>query len=81
MISPDSVRLTVPVSARAAAIITWVYATGFGLPAIPIAVFVVRQRSLPWFLHLFPVYGGPWSNAGRWTERGLLDSLRSPRGV
>ena len=56
-----------PASARAAAIVTWLYAAAFGLPAIPIVVFVVRERALPWFLDLFPMYGGPWSNAGRWT--------------
>jgi hypothetical protein len=67
MTPPVSTIDAVPASARAAAIITWVYAAGFGLPAIPIAVFVARKRSLPWFLDLFPMYGGPWSNAGRWT--------------
>ena len=62
-----SAAAAVPRTARAAAIVTWVYAAAFGLPAIPIAVFVVRQHTLPWFLDLFPMYGGPWSNAGRWT--------------
>lgn len=56
-----------PTSARAAAIVTWVYAAAFGLPAIPIAIFVLRKRALPWFLDLFPMYGGPWSEARRWT--------------
>lgn len=72
MTDPTSTRSAVPTSARAAAIVTWVYAAAFGLPAIPIAVFAVRERSLPWFLDLFPMYGGPWSAAGRWTAFAWL---------
>ncbi|MGC5170458.1 hypothetical protein ACLQ2Q_07375 [Microbacterium sp. DT81.1] len=48
------------------------YAAGFGLPAVPIAVIAVRERALPWFLDLFPMFGGPWSNAGRWTAFAWL---------
>lgn len=48
--------------ARIDAVLTWVYAAGFGLPAIPIAVYHVNTRGLlPWFFDLFPMYGGPWS--------------------
>ena len=39
------------------------YATAFGLPAIPIAGFVLRERRLPWLWDLFPMYGGPWWDA------------------
>lgn len=66
MSSPASTRPSVPPSARAAAVVTWVYAACFGLPAVPIAVYVGRRRTLPWFLDLFPMYGGPWWAASRW---------------
>ena len=39
------------------------YAAAFGLPAIPIAGFVLRERRLPWLWDLFPMYGGPWWDA------------------
>ena len=39
------------------------YAAAFGLPAIPIAGFVLRERWLPWLWDLFPMYGGPWWDA------------------
>ena len=48
--------------ARTAAITTWVYAAGFGVPAIPVAVYLVTQGRLPRFLGLFEMYGGPWSS-------------------
>ena len=46
--------------ARGAAAACWVYAAGFGLPALPIAAQVLRERALPWLGDLFPMYGGPW---------------------
>lgn len=46
---------------RAAAIVTWVYAAGFGIAAIPVAIFLARRGRLPNFLGLFESYGGPWS--------------------
>jgi len=49
-------------SAHLAAGVTWAYALGFGLPAIPVAVYLLRQGSLPTFFGLFPMYGGPWSS-------------------
>ena len=49
-------------SARAYAVVTWAYAAGFGLPAVPVAIYLGRNGSLPWFGGLFPMYGGPWSN-------------------
>ena len=50
----------VPGVARGAAVVCWVYAAGFGLPALPIAAYVLRERELPWLGDLFPMYGGPW---------------------
>ena len=47
-------------SAQIAAVLTWVYAAGFGVPAVPVAVHLLRHGSLPTFLGLFPMYGGPW---------------------
>jgi hypothetical protein len=47
--------------ARAAAVVTWSYAAGFGVPTVPVAVFLLTQGRLPSFLGLFDMYGGPWS--------------------
>ena len=47
-------------SAQIAAVLTWVYAAGFGVPAVPVAVHLLRNGSLPTFLGLFPMYGDPW---------------------
>jgi hypothetical protein len=52
-------------AARAYAILTWAYAAGFGLPAVPVSVYLLRRGSLPWFRDLFPMYGGPWSGRVR----------------
>jgi hypothetical protein len=46
---------------RAAAIVTWAYAAGFGLSAIPVAVYLRQRGQLPTFFDLFEMYGGPWS--------------------
>jgi hypothetical protein len=46
---------------RAAAIVTWVYAAGFGLSAIPVAVYLRQRGRLPTFFDMFEMYGGPWS--------------------
>ena len=48
-------------AARAATVVTWVYAAGFGLPAPFVAAYLVREGRLPEFLGLFDMYGGPWS--------------------
>lgn len=48
-------------TARAAAVLTWIYAAAFGLPAIPISAYLVAKGQLPTFLGLFETYGGPWS--------------------
>ncbi len=50
-------------TARAAAIITWGYAAAFGLPTIPVALYLAQRGLLPTFLDLFPMYGGPWSES------------------
>jgi hypothetical protein len=47
--------------ARAAAVTTWVYAVGFGVPVVPVARYLVTRGRLPTFFGLFPMYGGPWS--------------------
>ena len=49
-------------TARVYAVITWVYAAGFGVPAVPVSIFVLQRGSLRWFGDLFPMYGGPWSD-------------------
>ena len=46
-------------SARAAAIVTWAYAAGFGVPALPVAAYVQNTGRLPSFLGLFDMFGGP----------------------
>jgi hypothetical protein len=48
-------------SARSAAVVTWAYVAAFGAPAIPNAAYVVQNGSLPSFLGIFEMYGGPWS--------------------
>src|SRR5215207_1165657 len=49
--------------ARAAAVVTWVYAAAFGLPTVPVSIFLARNGRLPSFLGLFDSYGGPWSSS------------------
>ena len=48
-------------SARAAAIVTWVYALGFGLPTVPVSIYLLRNGQLPSFFGLFEMFAGPWS--------------------
>lgn len=50
-------------SARAAAIVTWVYALGFGLPTVPVSIYLLRTGQLPSFAGLFEMFGGPWSTS------------------
>jgi hypothetical protein len=56
---------------RAAAITTWAYAAGFGLPALPVAKHLSDKGYLPSFRDWFTMYGGPWSErfAGHESER------------
>ncbi|WP_377642338.1 hypothetical protein [Oryzobacter terrae] len=49
--------------ARATALVTWAYAGMFGVPAVPVAVFLVREGRLPSLWGLFDLYGGPWSSS------------------
>jgi hypothetical protein len=46
---------------RAAAILTWVYTAAFGVPALPVSVYLIQRGRLPTFGDLFEMYGGPWS--------------------
>ena len=48
-------------NARIAAVVTWIYAAGFGLSTIPVAVYLLQRAKLPTFFDLFEMYGGPWS--------------------
>jgi hypothetical protein len=48
-------------SARVAAIVTWVYALGFGLPTVPVSIYLLRIGHLPSFYGLFEMFAGPWS--------------------
>jgi hypothetical protein len=48
-------------SAHIAAVVTWLYAAGFGLATIPVAVYLRERGKLPTFIGLFEMYGGPWS--------------------
>lgn len=48
-------------TARAAAVLTWIYVAAFGVPAIPVAAYLLDRGNLPTFMGLFEVYGGPWS--------------------
>lgn len=48
---------------RAAAIVTYAYAAAFGIPAVPVAIYVAQRDRLPSFFGLFPMYGGPWSES------------------
>ena len=49
-------------SAQIAAVLTWIYAAGFGVPVAYVAPYLVRNGTLPTFLGMFPMYGGPWSS-------------------
>lgn len=44
---------------RTSAILIWLNAAAFGLPTVPVAVYVLQRHQLPWFFDLFPMYGGP----------------------
>lgn len=45
---------------RIAAVLTWIYAAAFGIPAVPVSVYLLQHGDLPTFMDLFPMYGGPW---------------------
>ncbi len=61
VLAPTSSEDRVP-AARAAAVVTWAYAAGFGVPTVPVAVFLLQRGRLPSFFGLFDMNAGPWSN-------------------
>ena len=63
--APQASRRAAPLAAKAAAIVTWAYAACFGLPAIPVAVYLLQTGRLPRLFDAFPVYGGPWYDSGQ----------------
>ena len=73
-----SVDARVP-AAHGYAVLTWAYAAGFGVPAVPVSVYLLRRGSLPWFGDLFPMYGGPWS--GRFRDDQFVGLLLSYLGL
>ena len=48
---------------RSAAVVTWVYVAMFGIPAVPVVVFLAENGRLPSLWGLFVMYGGPWSDS------------------
>jgi hypothetical protein len=46
---------------RGAAVLFWLTAAGFGVPAIPVARHLLEHRELPMVFGLFRAYGGPFS--------------------
>ena len=48
---------------RTAAVVTWAYAAMFGIPAVPVAIFLAEQGRLPSVWGLFDMYAGPWSSS------------------
>ena len=47
---------------RTAALVTWAYAAMFGVPAVPVAIFLAEEGRLPSLWGLFDMYAGPWSS-------------------
>jgi len=43
---------------QASSVLMWLVAAGFGLPAPFVATHLLRERALPSFMGLFPMYGG-----------------------
>lgn len=50
------------IRSRTAAVVTWAYAAMFGIPAVPVAIFLAEQGRLPSLWGLFDMYAGPWSS-------------------
>ena len=40
---------------------TWVYVAAVGAPIVPNAAYIAQNGTLPRFLDVFAMYGGPWS--------------------
>ncbi|WP_433013925.1 hypothetical protein [Kribbella sp. CA-294648] len=47
---------------RSVAVVTWVYAAMFGVPAVPVVIFLAEKGRLPSLWGLFDMYAGPWSS-------------------
>ena len=47
---------------RTAGLVTWAYAAMFGVPAVPVAIFLAEKGRLPSLWGLFDMYAGPWSS-------------------
>lgn len=47
---------------RTAALVTWTYAATFGVPAVPVAIFLAENGRLPSLWGMFDMYAGPWSS-------------------
>ncbi len=62
--APQASRQAAPPAAKAAAVVTWVFAACFGLPAIPVVVYLLRVGRLPWLFDASPVTAGPGSTSG-----------------
>lgn len=58
---------------RRAAVATWAYAAMFGIPAVPVAIFLAEKGRLPSLWGLFDMYGGPWSS--RFTDDRVVALL------
>jgi hypothetical protein len=46
------------IALQASSVLMWVVAAGFGMPTPFVASYLLRERTLPSFMGLFPMYGG-----------------------
>ncbi len=51
----------------------WLFALGFGIPTAFVAVHLLRERTLPIFMGLFPMYGGGFFQ--RWSPEVFVALL------
>ena len=51
------------IRSRTAAAVTWAYAAMFGVPAVPVAIYLAEKGRLPSLWGLFDMYAGPWSSS------------------
>jgi len=52
------ITLRAVLALKASAVLMWLVAAGFGIPAPFVASHFLRERTLPSFMGLFPMYGG-----------------------
>jgi hypothetical protein len=64
---------------RSVAVVTWVYAAMFGVPAVPVAIFLAQKGRLPSLWGLFDMYAGPWSS--RLTDDRVIALLLTYAGL